>query len=465
MEYCPVGFCFCRFSAGRRPLTVSIARIFRCSSAGVLLSFGRMKTDLKAKAQELIFEFKGDDYLFGTKILDKVGRITALTGEKVLLITSLNLRGKEHFERILSSLKSAGLKIAGHVPSSRPNSPKEDVDKMAAVVSETEPDAVLVASGGSGIDAAKAAVVLVGLGGDLEDYFGVGRVTEKMKKSGTSLKPIVALQTASGSSAHLTKYSNITDLRSHQKKLIIDEAIVPPKALFDYSLTQSMSPLFTCDGAFDGLSHCLEVYYGAARDSLDKIEEIALTGIELILAWLEIAVSSPKDIEAREALGLATDLGGYGIMVGGTNGAHLNSFSLVDILSHGRACAILNPYYTVFFAPAIQPQLKCLAELWTKYGLIPKEKSREEGRELGVAVAQGQIALSRKVGFPVTLGEIEGMDQGHIEKALKAAKNPQLESKLKNMPIPLAADLVDEYMRPVLQAALTGDFTLIKSLN
>jgi len=30
------------------------------------------------------------------------------------------------------------------------------------------------------------------------------------------------------------------------------------------------------------------------------------------------------------------------------SGPHLNSFSLVKYLSHGRACALLNPYYTLF---------------------------------------------------------------------------------------------------------------------
>ena len=45
-------------------------------------------------------------------------------------------------------------------------------------------------------------------------------------------------------------------------------------------------------------------------------------------------------------------------MLGGTNGGHLTSFSLVDVLSHGRACAMTNPYYTVFFAPAIQQPLQ-----------------------------------------------------------------------------------------------------------
>lgn len=417
---------------------------------------------LKAKAQELIFEFKGDDYIFGLQCLDTVGKIIALTGNNILLTTNLHQRGKAQFDRIVFLLKSAGLNIIGHTLSARPNSPKEDVLGLAEVLSASKPDSILVASGGSGIDATKAAIVLATLGGDLEDYFGVGKVTEQILKSKKNLTPCLALQTASGSSAHLTKYSNITDFKTRQKKLIIDMAIVPPKSLFDYSLTQTMSMAFTCDGAFDGLAHCLEVYYGASGESFDKIEDVVLTGIELILAGLETAVIDPANLEAREALGLATDLGGYAIMMGGTNGAHLTSFSLVDILSHGRACALLNPYYTVFFAPAIQHQLHRLAELFTQYGLMPAESTSKEGRDLGMAVAHGLITLSKKVDFPTTLSEITGMDGSYIDKALIAAKNPQLRSKLKNMPVPLTAGNLDTYMRPVLEAALTGDFNLIK---
>ena len=68
-------------------------------------------------------------------------------------------------------------------------------------------------------------------------------------------------------------------------------------------------------------------------------------------------------------MGLATDLGGYSIMLGGTNGGHLTSFSLVDILSHGRACAIMNPYYVVFFAPAIEEPLRMVGNILKEAGL------------------------------------------------------------------------------------------------
>ena len=418
--------------------------------------------ELKAKAKELITEFKSRDYIYGIGCLEEIGEMTAPLGRKILLISNLLQRSPETFQRIYDSLKRADLETEGPFPSARPNSPKEDVEKIKEEILRTKPDAVLVASGGSGIDAAKAALVLATLEGDIEDYFGVGRVTEKLKSTGKALFPCIAIQTASSSSAHLTKYSNITNLKTHQKKLIVDEAIAPPKALFDYSLTQSMSASFTTDGAFDGLAHCLEVYYGAKPESFQKIEDIALIGIELIIASLEKAVNEPLNLEAREALGLGTDLGGYAIMVGGTNGAHLTSFSLVDILSHGRACALLNPYYTVFFAPAIQRQLKKLSELFCHHGLIEKTTLNLQGNELGLAVAKGLIELSKRVGFPTTLNEIKGMSDSHIHKALQAAKDPQLEMKLRNMPVPLSSVIVYEYMKPILEAALEGDFSRIK---
>jgi alcohol dehydrogenase len=421
--------------------------------------------ELKEKARQLLREFKGDNYIFGVDCLESIGDLVSPYGDKSLVITSLGNWSKPDLERILNSLRTQNVEIIGPIQSAKPNAPREDVFRLAGEISKAHPDSVLAIDGGSGIDAAKAAVVLAVLGGDVEEYFGTGKVTEKLLTEGKRLLPIVAIQTASSSGAHLTKYSNVTDLKSAQKKLIVDEAIVPPKALFDYKLTTTMSPGFTSDGAFDGIAHCLEVFYGAKGESFDKIREIAEVGIELIVASVEKAVVDGQDIDAREALGLGTDLGGYAIMVGGTSGAHLTSFSLVDILSHGRACAIMNPYYTVFFGPAINQQLQTLGKIYAKYGLVDQKVSELEGRELSIAIAEGMLKLAKRVGFPTNLSEIPDFSDAHIKRALAAAKNPQLEMKLKNMPVPLSSGMVDEYMAPILEAAKTGDFSLIKNVK
>ncbi|MCJ7673517.1 MAG: iron-containing alcohol dehydrogenase, partial [Sedimentisphaerales bacterium] len=155
---------------------------------------------------------------------------------------------------------------------------------------------------------------------------------------------------------------------------------------------------------------------------------------------------------------------GYAIMIGGTNGGHLTSFSLVDILTHGRACAIMNPYYTVFFAPAIEEPLRLVGRIYRQAGLTKADIEKLQGRELGIAVAEAMFELARRIGFPTKLSEVRGFRQEHIERALIAAKDPQLKMKLQNMPVPLTAEMVDEYMRPVLEAAQDGDLSAIKNV-
>ena len=221
-----------------------------------------------------------------------------------------------------------------------------------------------------------------------------------LESSGRRLPPIVAAQTASGSAAHLTKYSNITDPGQAQKLLIVDEALVPPKCLFDYAMTASMSRDFTMDGALDGVAHCLEVLYGAPAQNLETISEVTSLGIDLIVNHVKAACDDPDDLEAREALGLGTDLGGYAIMIGGTNGAHLTSFSLVDVLSHGRACALMNPYYTVFFAPAIEPKLRAVGAIYKHAGYTNADHNHQPGRDLGLGLPEDRHALRLREDVP-----------------------------------------------------------------
>ena len=86
----------------------------------------------------------------------------------------------------------------------------------------------------------------------------------------------MAIQTAASSGAHLTKYSNITDVRTGQKKLIVDDAIVPARAVFDYGVTASAPRSLTVDGALDGISHSLEVLYSAVgKPYYPLMEEVA----------------------------------------------------------------------------------------------------------------------------------------------------------------------------------------------
>lgn len=418
------------------------------------------------QAEALLRHFKGDNYLYGLNLLTRVGTVAAGMGNKIVLVADQFPGSKKYVEQIRESIKYCGLTLAAQLDGAAPNCPLEDLQRITESFIHYNPDVIVSFGGGSTIDCVKAAEVLNTLGGSVEDYFGTGLVTEALAKTKKTLTPHIAIQSAASSGAHLTKYANITNVSTGQKKLIVDNAIVPQKPVFDYSVTFTAPLSLTCDGALDGISHCLEVLYSAVgKPDYEQIEAIAVEGTRLVVRYLPEVLMDPGNAQARQALGLATDLGGYAIMAGGTNGAHLTSFSLVDILSHGRACGMLNPYYSVFFAPAIPRPLQTVGKVFQDAGYIDEDLTSLDGRHLGLVVAQGMIRFEEKIGFPTRLCEIPGFSSTHIERALAAAKNPQLRMKLVNMPVALTAEMVDEYMGLILQAASTGDLTIIKNVQ
>ena len=430
------------------------------------------------QAARVLRNWKGDSYIFGEDVLEATGKYAKLYGKKAaLVVTELGQAWIEKpLGRVKASLKANGVAF-DTINGARPNAPREDVYRISLQVARSRADVIVPLGGGSTIDAGKAAAVLntyspaevieilgagIGDADSIEPYFGTGIVTTIKQKTGRGVMPVVAVETAASSGAHLTKYSNITDPVAGQKKLIIDEAIVPPASVFDYKITVDSPMNLTVDGGLDGIAHAWEVFMGATGSSYEKTKEIAQLCMRLVVYGLQKIKKDKKDVEGRTALGLGTDLGGYAIMVGGTSGPHLGSFSLIDVLSHGRACALLIPYYTVLFAPVIEDQLKMAGSIFKEAGYIKEKLEGLSGRDMGLAVAKGMIAFSKDMNFPTTLKE-SGATREHIHRMLTAAKNPQLKSKLQNMPTPMDAEKgdVDRLMKPVLEAAFTGDLSVI----
>lgn len=417
------------------------------------------------QARRFIHEFKGDRYLSGAGVLAQSGELAARAGSKAAVIRRAYRGSQATLDTLDAALAAAQIEIVGTLSGADPNAPRDDVFRMADQLGALDYDVLVSFGGGSTIDAAKAADVLVRLGGGIDDYFGTGLVTQRAEATGKTLTPHLAVQTVASSAAHLTKYSNVTDIATGQKKLIVDPAIVPPYAVFDYSITHTTPRDLTMDGALDATAHSLEVLYGAVGSpNYAQIEQIAVAGISLVVNYLPAALNDPTDQTAREALCLAADLGGYAIMLGGTNGGHLTSFSLVDILSHGRACAMLNPYYTVFFAPAIERPLRVIGEIYRRAGYTDADLDKLNGRALGMAVARAMFSFALAIDFPTHLQQVAGFTPAHIDRALQAARNPQLKMKLENMPIPLNGDMIDPYMAPILQAAATGSLDTIRNV-
>ena len=418
------------------------------------------------KAYQLLNDWKGDTYIKGMGVLSRLGEVCARYGKRVMLV-SMDTFLKPLTDAATAYIKDAGCELVPDrvVMGAKPNAPREDVYRLETYILHYHPDVVVSLGGGSTIDAVKSACALAAVGGltgpEIDNYFGTGLYTKAFEETGAKRIPHIAVQTSASSGAHLTKYSNITDPVIGQKKLVVDMAVVPDVAMFDYETTMTMPVRVSIDGAEDAIAHTFEVFCGAKPENYAICKDLAETAIDLVLTYAKRVIENPQDAEAREAIGLATDLGGYAIMVGGTSGGHLTSFSLVNLVGHGPACGLMNPYYAVFYSPAIQPQLKSVGALFKKHGYTDADIDALEGRDLAEAVAKAMIAFGKAIGAPTTLSELKGFSEATVEQILTAAKDPDLKMKLQNMPVSMTADDVDPYMAPIIRAAVTGDLSLI----
>jgi alcohol dehydrogenase class IV len=172
------------------------------------------------KAQALLREFKGDKYLHGLGVLPQMGGMTAGLGKRAALVRDVFPGADAYVSTIKESLAGAGVELIGEIEGARPNAPLEDLARITEELTELDPDVNVSFGGGSTIDATKAAEALRTLGGQIEDYFGTGLVTQALTESGKTLTPHVAIQTASSSGAHLTKYSNRLQLRRPSDQIL-----------------------------------------------------------------------------------------------------------------------------------------------------------------------------------------------------------------------------------------------------
>ena len=123
-------------------------------------------SDLKERASAVLKEFKKDTYIFGSGVLDEApGAFASQMGERAMFVGPINFDWFEPIrERIFSSLSGAGVSVIDTARSASPNAPFVDVYRLHSHIMHKKPDMVVVADGGSGIDAVKAAAMLATLG-------------------------------------------------------------------------------------------------------------------------------------------------------------------------------------------------------------------------------------------------------------------------------------------------------------
>ena len=233
-----------------------------------------------------------------TKIIFQAGisrncahELQGLGLNRVLIVTDKVLVEKKLVVPIIDGLKAGGIEAAGIFSEVPPNSELFVVNSCATMARDAGVDGLLAIGGGSVMDTAKAAAILLTHGGDLvKDYSGAQTLPGP-------LKPLACIPTTAGTGSEVTNVAMVLDQSTHTKLSFLDDHLYPALAILDPEVTVSMPPKMTAATGMDALTHAIEAYTSIQSNPIS--DALAMKAVKLIRLSLLDATQDGKNLEAR----------------------------------------------------------------------------------------------------------------------------------------------------------------------
>jgi alcohol dehydrogenase len=244
------------------------------------------------------------EILFGEGQLGAAGAVTARLGKRVLICTDARFAGSETFATLHRSLQEAG-RTTHIFDAVEPDLPSENVYRCAEQVRGFAPEVVIGVGGGSCIDMAKCASLILTHGGKLEDYYGEFKIPSRML-------PVIAIPTTAGTGSEVTPVAVVSDSNRTLKVGISSPYMIPAAAICDPVLTWTCPPKLTAIAGADARTHAVEAFTAFRRvpdaalaqqhvfvGKNDFSDVFALRAITLLGRSLERAFTDGNDRQAR----------------------------------------------------------------------------------------------------------------------------------------------------------------------
>ena len=169
------------------------------------------------------------------------------------------------------------------------------VNQAKEVYQKDNCDFLIALGGGSPIDTAKAAAVL--LADDRPLSVHMGKVIDVVRPS------LAAIPTTAGTGSEATRFTIINDTATQTKMLLSGPCLIPDLAIIDPAFTMSAPPSVTSHTGIDALCHAIESY--ASRKAQPLSDTFALSAIKRIFTSLPLCYENGNNEEARIEMSLA----------------------------------------------------------------------------------------------------------------------------------------------------------------
>ena len=279
--------------------------------------------------------------VFGNGTLSRLGELASEHGAgKVLLVTDPGIRAVGHVDRAQASLEAAGLSVAIY-DQAKENPTTECVAECVELARSEGVDFIVGLGGGSSMDTAKGCNFLLTNGGEMKDYWGVGKASKPML-------PLIAIPTTAGTGSECQSFALISDAVTHAKMACGDPKAMAKVAILDPELTLSQPPRVTACTGIDAVAHAVES--AVTRKRNDTSQEYSRVAFSLLSGSLPRVLANPDDLEARGRMLLGAAFAGTAIehsMLGAAHSAANPLTAHFDVI-HGQAVGLMLPHVVRF---------------------------------------------------------------------------------------------------------------------
>jgi alcohol dehydrogenase class IV len=279
--------------------------------------------------------------VFGLGSIEKVGaEVQGLKKKKVLVVTDPGIVQAGLLEPLKNSLQAANIPFAlfdGVEPD-----PRLEVVRQCAEMGRNEGvEAIIGYGGGSSLDIAKVAAVLLSNEGDLAQFFGIDLIPNPGL-------PVILIPTTAGTGSEVTPIAILSDTREKLKKGIVSPYLFPEVALLDPQLTVGLPPLVTALTGLDAMIHAIEAY--TSVNAFDLTDHLAFRAMELLYDNIRTAYARGEDLEARSKMLEGSLLAGIAFANAGVTAVHAFAYPIGGEfhVAHGLANSVMLPHVMRF---------------------------------------------------------------------------------------------------------------------
>lgn len=230
--------------------------------------------------------------IFGEGSLRSLGSLAVEEGAtRVLLVTDPGIIRAGHAERAAQFLREAGVEVT-LFDGARENPTTHEVGLGVRIARDLGVDFLIGLGGGSSMDCAKGINFVLTNGGEMRDYWGIGKASQPML-------PSICVPTTAGTGSEAQSFALITDPDSHQKMACGDRKALPRIAVLDPELIATVPRAVAAATGIDAVAHAIET--AACNKRTEASRELSRTAWQLLNAAFEASMRD-ADAESQEGI-------------------------------------------------------------------------------------------------------------------------------------------------------------------